>query len=244
MMHTELMIDQSQNKNIIRQITELINSGDFPPGSKLPSERKLASLFGVSRNFIRDTKIALHAQGIIEIRPNVGAYVRNGASSIFPTIDCFELTEASVVFGSEVAALAASMITQEEISKLESYVAILSGDIKSEMSLYEANLAFHTDLSRSTKNSAIIFFMESLWCMHEKSSKLKAVFEVMLLNNTGEHKTILDAIKNKDPQAARQAMQAHLSNMTDMLFKYSEEKAYENVRRNNLKTRLRFLLAK
>jgi len=66
------MTDQRLYHNVANQILELIDSGVFPPGSRLPGERDLAQKFGVSRVSIREAGIALQAQGrLVKSRLNI-----------------------------------------------------------------------------------------------------------------------------------------------------------------------------
>jgi DNA-binding FadR family transcriptional regulator len=61
---------------VARQIIELIESGEFPTGSRLPGERELAERLGVSRVTIREAEIALEAQGYLAVKTGSGVYVR------------------------------------------------------------------------------------------------------------------------------------------------------------------------
>ena len=54
--------------SVANKIMDLIDSGAFPAGSRLPGERDLAETFGVSRVAVREAEIALQAQGRLEIR--------------------------------------------------------------------------------------------------------------------------------------------------------------------------------
>ena len=72
------MADQRLYHKVANQILELIDSGVFPPGSRLPGERDLAEKFGVSRVSIREAEISLQAQGRLEIKVGSGAYVLDG----------------------------------------------------------------------------------------------------------------------------------------------------------------------
>ena len=62
------MADKRLYHKVANQILELIDSGVFPPGSRLPGERNLAEKFGVSRVSIREAEIALQATGRLEIK--------------------------------------------------------------------------------------------------------------------------------------------------------------------------------
>src|SRR3546814_14443504 len=60
---------------ISRQIAEKIQAGEFPVGSRLPSERDLAAGLRVSRTTVREALIALELDGYVEIRIGAGVFV-------------------------------------------------------------------------------------------------------------------------------------------------------------------------
>ena len=61
--------------NVISQIRELIVSQRLQPGSPLPSERKLAKLFEVSRPIVREALRTLERDGLVQVKPGSGAFV-------------------------------------------------------------------------------------------------------------------------------------------------------------------------
>ncbi|MFL6716655.1 MAG: FadR/GntR family transcriptional regulator, partial [Burkholderiaceae bacterium] len=62
-------------RQISNQLRELIVGGEFPLGSRLPSERDLSVQLGVSRPSLREALIALEVEGYIEVRMGSGIYV-------------------------------------------------------------------------------------------------------------------------------------------------------------------------
>ena len=62
-------------QQIAQQLRQLIAGGEFPPGSRLPAERELASQLGVSRPSVREALIALEVEGWVEVRTGSGVYV-------------------------------------------------------------------------------------------------------------------------------------------------------------------------
>ena len=176
------MAEKRLYHTVANQILELIDSGVFPPGSRLPGERDLAEKFGVSRVAVREAEISLQAQGRLEIKVGSGAYVLDGNNSTFnglPKVGPFELTEARALFEAEAAALAAPIITDESIQELEMYIEIMSGKITHEMTADEADAAFHNAIARSTNNHAITFVIDSMWQMRREASQLQKVLSLI-----------------------------------------------------------------
>lgn len=245
------MAEKRLYHTVANQILELIDSGVFPPGSRLPGERDLAEKFGVSRVAVREAEIALQAQGRLEIKVGSGAYVLDGSNmpvNGLPKVGPFELTEARALFEAESAALAAPIITDETLEELENYIAIMSGKVKSDMSPDEADAAFHNAIARSTNNHAIMFVIDSMWKMRTEAAQLQKVYRKVCDKDSShredEHMAILDALRNRDSSAARLAMRAHFTRMIEALLEASEEEAYQEVKRKASESRSRFLLTK
>lgn len=237
-------------QTIAAKIVELIDSGVFPSGSRLKSDKELAEHFGVSRYCIREARIALQAQGRLELKGRSGTYVsqwKKRTSHELPRVAALELTEARVLFEAEAAALAAPIITDDDLWELESYIEIMSGKTKSDMTADEADAAFHTTIARATNNHMIIFIVESMWKIRTESSELQKVYKTVCNNNSShredEHLEILKALKNRDSVAARKAMRAHFTSILETLIEVSEKEAYQAAKQQISKNRSRFLLA-
>src|SRR4030081_674988 len=103
-----------------------IADGRYQPGQRLASERDLAEEFGVSRPTVRRAVIALEMRGLLEARQGSGVYVRQ-ASAHAPAprdldIGAFDQAEARRLFEGEVAALAATLITDAQLACLETLI--------------------------------------------------------------------------------------------------------------------------
>ncbi len=164
-------------RKLYRQVADAImasiQSGDYEPGSRLPSERDLAASFKVSRPTIREAMIALEIHGLVEARQGSGIYVTDhppaqiGADDL--DIGAFELTEARRLFEAEAAALAATIITEEQLREIEE---ILGDMIKENVRKQKGEMAdrrFHVAIARATRNSAITAVIENLWDIRHKS---------------------------------------------------------------------------
>ena len=82
--------------NIVEKIEQLIESGLYQPGSRLPPERELAETFDVSRPTIREAIIALEVRERVEVKTGSGVYVleNKNAPKQLHSISAFELTQA------------------------------------------------------------------------------------------------------------------------------------------------------
>jgi len=203
-------------QTVVTQILSMIESGRYAVGDKLPNERHMAAEFNVSRGVVRQAKRELEAQGRIENLTGQGTFVSSISNTLkawLPDVDAIELTEARSVFEAEIAALAALIITDDIIEELDSYIKIMSGNARSLLTPYQADEAFHYTIAKATKNDTIMMMMESLWNMRNSptasNDTSQTAKDTHFNERIDEHISILDALKNRDPVGARQAMQLH-----------------------------------
>ncbi len=227
-------------------VTDLA-AGGYAVGDRLPAERELAVQHKVSRPTVREAMIALEVQGLIEVRVGSGAYVRRlpGKEEIPGfNITAFELTEARLLFEAEAAALAATQIGDEEVAELEQLVEDIACENKNESGTEQADRAFHLAIAAATRNAAIVHIVEELWNLRANSPESALLYAKARSANVkpvvAEHRAIVDALRDRDPKAARSAMRTHLSAVLDSLLFATEEKAIQEARRSAADKRARY----
>jgi GntR family hexuronate regulon transcriptional repressor len=219
-------------------VAESINAGRYLPGQRLPSERDLAEEFGVSRPTVREAMIALEIRGLVEARQGSGIYVmHNVAEGPEPDLDigAFELTEARRLFEGEAAALAATTITDDELGELETVLTDMIGEnAYTGFTGEQADRRFHVTIAKATRNAAIVMTVETLWDLRYRSPLCVAMLErgrkVGVRPLIDDHREILNALRRREPQAARHAMRAHLGRVIDDLLTATEMEAMEKTR--------------
>jgi len=219
-------------------------------GTRLPSERELAERFGVSRPTVREAIIALEALHKVEVKTGSGVYVLDapaGRNGIDASLSAFELTEARALIEGEAAALAATMISDEQLRELEQALAEL-GDESADGKLVSelADKKFHLIISAATRNAMLSSVIENLWYVRDNSPTVHAAYQAICESDpqvrVREHRDILEALQRRDPQAARQAMHAHFARILNKLIAATERAQVEEVRRKALESRRRFSL--
>lgn len=242
------MTEKRLYHKVAREILDMIESGAYPPGTRLPGERELAQRFNVSRVVVREAEISLEAVGRLEIKVGSGAYVKdsspiNGFS--LPTVSAFELTHTRLLFESECAAIAATMITDEKIEELEETVERMANADEDSIDGEIADRDFHLLIAKATGNEANIFFLEMLWRMRNEISAVKKVYSAICHEDgsqrVAEHSEVLKAIRNRDSKAARAAMREHFSRLLEALLDVTEQQAIADAIRKSQENRERFL---
>lgn len=234
-------------QSIAAQILRQIESGEFPPGSRLPAERDLAERFDVSRVTIREAEIALEAQGWISIKIGSGVYVKQRPQDVpgaLPDVTAFDVTAARSVIEAEAAAMAASRITDEELQELEALVQTMSRPDASDQDAGEADRAFHLRIASITGNPAIEYVIRSIWRMRDELPQVSTVYGRVCHHDADdrmrEHGAILDALRARDPAAARRTMHRHFQRLFEAMLEATESDALAEVRRRTQQHRERF----
>ena len=211
---------------VAEQLSEHIDSGAIAIGERLPSERDLAELFGVSRPTIREAMIALEIAGRVETRSGSGVYVAGGPSNEVTALPDdapgpLELLEARYHFESDAAALAAERATKKDIEAMEKALQAMMAENRRGNLYEEADEQFHLLIAKASRNSAIHSAIRRLW--NQRRTSAMSVFFHEKLRKQGsrpvihDHHTILDAVQKRDADAARDAMRTHLQRVIDVI---------------------------
>ncbi|GAB56626.1 exu regulon transcriptional regulator [Glaciecola punicea ACAM 611] len=236
-------------QQVAEKLVALIDTGNYTVGMRLPAERDLASMFGVSRPTIREAVIALELEGYVKVRMGSGVYVieNSRVTSRFADKDIgpFDLTEARALFEGEAAALAATMITDEELALLSETLEEMACENNNDTNSHEAaDKRFHMIIAGATKNTAIMSVIEELWDEREHSILTKRMYEKVrdsgLKPSVEEHREVYKALKAHDADSSRRLMREHLMRVIDDILEATEIEAVEDARDQSRKARERY----
>ncbi|MGA9355014.1 MAG: FadR/GntR family transcriptional regulator [Terriglobales bacterium] len=209
-------------EQIVQQVEDSILKGQLKPGDQLPAERDLAQRFGVSRTAVREAVKTLREKGLVEAYSGRGTFVTNGTSQgIRQSLDLMirinkqegmaNLAELRLVLEPEIAALAALRIEEQLVATMREAVAVMERNLHDPDAYVEADLDFHLALAEAADNPLILSLLDSIVdLLREQRSR---IFDVDGGPERGQfhHKQILAAIENRDAEAARESMRAHLN---------------------------------
>lgn len=209
-------------RQIAEQLRSLIAAGEFPPGGRLPAERELAVQLGVSRPSVREALIALEVEGWVEVRTGSGVYVldrqqANGAAA--PAVPAaewgpLELIRARRVIEGEIAALAATAARRKDLQAMADAIALMREDSGRNVAPLAGDRAFHTAVATACNNGVLLETVQTFWDARRGPlfSRLGDYFESVpsWKRAIAEHEAVLAAIRDRDPDAARAAMQQHM----------------------------------
>lgn len=225
---------------IAEQILRLIREGEYGKGNKLPSENRIASLTGVGRPVVREALCALQIVGIIESKVGNGSYVRAESNnevqprilSLFRANESpFEILQARKYLESGIVELAAKVATFVQITDLEQILkeankslGLVEGEAGEELLAIYLNYdrTFHTRIAEIAGNSLLLGHV-AFYCEVMNQVLWRKLYSDFYLGKNKyrealkEHSEIVQAIKNKDVNLARQRMQKHFDNTIQRL---------------------------
>jgi DNA-binding FadR family transcriptional regulator len=226
-------------ERVAQDLAVKIAAGHYEVGRRLPSERDLALAYAVSRPTIREAIIALELDGLVEVRLGSGVYVmarspRDGQAGEMD-VGPFELLEARRSIEGESAALAAALITDAELDELEGLVAEMQAENTHDVVMSEdADRRFHMLIATATQNSAMVAAVQMLWDARARSPQTKLLsakaHAAGVTPSIDEHAGILDALRRRSPDDARQAMRDHLTRVLTSLLAATEVHELEQAR--------------
>ncbi|CAG9275154.1 GntR domain protein [Paraburkholderia unamae] len=207
---------------LAKQIYELIASGDFGPGARLPSERTLAERFAVSRTQVREAIIALEVRGAVEVRVGSGIYVTEAREAPAATFELprgpgpIETLRARALIEAEIAALAATERKDADLDRLFAALRAMRENMDDKAANESADREFHLGIAEATGNAVLRHMVAAMWDGSRSDPLWKKIEEHfhtpgLRAASQEDHQRIFSAIMARDAQGAREAMQAHLA---------------------------------
>jgi GntR family transcriptional repressor for pyruvate dehydrogenase complex len=206
-------------EQIVEQIQRLIQEGQLAPGDQLPPERVLAETFQVSRASVREALRALELRGLIEGRQGGGTFVRAPstddliwpmASALLAGAEMDQLMEVREMIEPHIAELAALRATPEAIAAMKALLERQAARVQRGELPIEEDTAFHNALAVATGNSVLQRMLHLIVDLLEASRARWFQSPDRPAKSLAGHWQVLDAIERRDPQAAYQAMAAHV----------------------------------
>lgn len=204
-------------RDLAGKIVGDLATGVLSSGARLPGERVLADRFGVSRGTVRRAIKVLEVMGLVEVRLGSGAQIVSiaaAAHSSCPNRVSTELAQTRVHFQVEVAALAATQAPEDALADLAALIADLADPLNGCAEIGEADRKFHLAIAQATQNAVIELCIHSLWpeprtppFALDLPRPVRGALAPAVLDG---YKRVLGALEQRDPQAARAAMQRHL----------------------------------
>lgn len=209
-------------EEVVTRLREMIHRGELNSGDRLPPERDLAKLLGVSRPTLRAGIRSLATVGILQSRQGAGTFVAEAEES--PTLDSSplrmlsalhgftsdEMFEARLALEMSIAGMAAERATSEQMTLMAEEVAGMFASLDEPEQYLVHDMQFHQTIAAASNNRILTALMNMVATILF-DSRSKTVKRAKDLKESAEqHRNIYRAMRERDPAAARTAMHDHL----------------------------------
>lgn len=226
---TEVALGRSAAR-VLEGVRQRIDGGELAAGARLPTERELAALFGVARNTVRQALDRLESDGLLVRQVGRGTFVREAAaerpaerangrasgvtlSQRMREASPADLMEVRLIIEPQAAALAANRASSIDLERIrEALRHSISARGLAEFEHWDAQL--HLRVFEATKNAVLIDYCQAINKVRDEPAwyqlKKRTVTAELRTIYDRQHSSLVEALAEHDPEAARAAMREHL----------------------------------
>ena len=234
-----LAAEHKLSRGLFEQLAEQIKSGRLAPGARLPTELALTRAARVSRTVVREAVAALRAEGLVVTRQGVGAFVsaepQHAPFRIEPErmqtlADILNVMELRLGVEIESAGIAAGRASRAQLRAIGLALEAIEHAAAAGKSAVDEDLSFHRAIADATGNPEFPRFLQfigrhliprrTVSGLPERMGGQKAYLALI----QEEHRRIFEAIRGRDPGAAREAMRRHLTRSLERYRKLAAER--------------------
>lgn len=220
--------------SVFEQLLSYVVGGSWKPGDRIPPERELCQQLGIARTSLREALKAMELVGMLDSRVGDGTFVCPRSEFLSrPLLWAFtgtdheelqEIMEARTIIEENLAALAATRGTEEQIAKIGAAVQLMRDSIARGDSILDADMAFHMAVSAAAQNGVLTNAVHLL-----RNLMRQWIYYKLLIPDIPEivlkrHVAIYRAISAGKPNAARTAMRSHLEETTELVTRVVEQR--------------------
>ncbi len=204
--------------DVAAELRQRITNGVLLSNDRLPPERNLAAEFDVARGTIRKALGQLETEQLLEIRAGSGTYVtfEPGATQSAPVANAtpLELIDARFAVEPHVCRLAVLHGRRRDFELLDDLCSQMEASTNDPARFATADAEFHRALSGCTGNGLLIWFIEQITSARANVEWTKmrqlTLNDYVIEKYNAQHRSILDAIRTREPERAANTMKKHL----------------------------------
>lgn len=210
------------------RLARMIRRGELPDGARIPGERELSEMAGISRTSVREALRDLELQGLIDRRPGRGTVVLGHDRPVLDAglagdligpggatdLVVREVMDLRAAIEPPVARRAAARASSDEVDELRALVeqaeAHLAGPSPDRATLVSLDVEFHVALARLTHNPLLerLLTVTNEWMAPARSTGLQTSRRVT--RSVAAHRLVFEAVSAHDADRAHAAMAAHI----------------------------------
>lgn len=219
--------------DLTERLLQMIRSGEYQPGDRLPAIMQMAQSFGVGHPTLREALRKLEVIGAVEIRHGSGVYVKRGEDMMFvrnPTFGgnvtqklLLDLVEARIPIETRAMSLAATHATDENLERMAALLDQAEAHLGDDAKLSEVNMEFHREIAVASGNAVLAQLQEVLSKLFQQEQRLILDIYGSRERDHHEHVELLDALRQRDTELAERRMYDHLGGVRDVLLQWDPD---------------------
>lgn len=207
----------------ITKLRSMIQSGELPPGSRLPAENQLAQQMGLSRSGVREAVKVLESARVLDVRRGDGTYVTSlepglllegvgFAVELLQGDTLLEVMEVRRLLEPAATGLAAMRISDSQLGELVEVLERMRQNADDAEELMRADIAFHRIVMAATGNETLTSLLDGLSGRTVRARVWRGIVEGNVTQRTlDEHRAIYEALAAGDPVLATAAAHLHVN---------------------------------
>lgn len=225
------VLRQSLSDDLAQRIQQLIQTGGYQPGDRLPAITEMARRFGVGHPTLREALKKLETVGAVDIRHGSGVYVAKTYNSLLVSNPIFDgavskkllvdLIEARIPIELQSVALAATHATGEHLAEMGRLLASAEESLGDDAVLNSVNMAFHRQIALASGNTVLCQILEVLSNLFQREQRWILDIYGSRRKDHVEHEGILEALGQRDETLAVERMRSHLVGVADALRRWN-----------------------
>ncbi|MCE5340009.1 MAG: FadR family transcriptional regulator [Planctomycetaceae bacterium] len=209
---------------VVRKVIQLVSTGVFKRGRKLPAERVLCEKLGVSRGTLRQGLADLQSLGVIRIVPRSGIYIRKYSEKKLPPkvlppnfkdVSLNDIINARKIIEIPSLKLACENATREEVGVLDGIISKMTKTVDDLPDFLINDMNFHKAIVAMSKNLVLVTAFEAISEYLKYSQVYSSIHEGEEEKALNFHKKIFDAIRKKDARQGVKILGQHLDEILE-----------------------------
>jgi GntR family transcriptional repressor for pyruvate dehydrogenase complex len=209
---------------VVRKVIQLVSTGVFKRGQKLPAERLLCEKLGVSRGTLRQGLSDLQSLGVIRIVPRSGIYIRKYSEKNLPQkvlppnfkdVSLNDIINARKIIEIPSLKLACENATKEEVKLLSNIIDEMTKAVEDLPEFLQNDMRFHKAIVAMSKNLVLVTAFEAISEYLKYSQVYSSIHEGEEEKALSFHKRIFDAIRQKDSKSGVKILEQHLNEIIE-----------------------------
>ena len=214
---------------VVAALRRDIADSKYLPNERLPAERDLSDAFGVARGTLREALRQLEEMAYVERRAGSGTYVTyndDGFPKVTEATRPLELVDTRFALEPHICRLVVLHATGRDLLKIEQTLLKMEDWGGDANAFSEEDERFHLMLAETTRNPLLVWMVQKVADVrtHSQWARMRnlTLSDSMIDGYNREHRAIFDAIRDREPERAAQAMKDHLSAARDSLMKAAQ----------------------